>query len=89
LTILAGMAENTKAAESDDSGRVRLIIDSDEIVNAAVQLRASKESVAQRRRVNKSEVVLHILRRALVQEIEEITQFESASEGPKSRRKGS
>jgi hypothetical protein len=67
--------------------RTRLIVDAEDVLNSAVQLRASKLSVSRRRKVTKSEVVTEILRSALAAEISEINSFDDKEPQPKRPRR--
>jgi hypothetical protein len=77
------MGKAATEATADDAPRVRLIADADETLNAAVQLRASKQSVVEKRRVSKSDVITSILREALADEIAEIERYSAGSKKPK------
>lgn len=66
------MAE--ERTESDPMPRIRLIIDTDDIVRRALARRAKKLSLDEDRDVSNSEVATRILREALEAEINEIKQ---------------
>jgi hypothetical protein len=68
--------------DDDKAERIRLIVDTDEIVRQAVALRAIKLSVQRKRKVTNSEAVDAILRDALASEIKEL-----AAEAPEPRRR--
>jgi hypothetical protein len=71
----------------NDERRVRLIADADDLINSAVQLRASKLAVARKRKVTKSEVIIEILRAALAAEIAEIQSFSEPEVPPKAKKR--
>ncbi len=80
LGVMDAKADNDK---TDNVFRSRLIADTDDNgeLSAAVQLRASKMSVAYKRKVSKSEVVVEILREALTAELAEVRKFQGSKRG--------
>lgn len=75
--------------EKPKSSRVRLIVHADETLNAAVSMRASKETAVKKRKVSKSEVVASILREVLKDEIAELERYsvsEKQAQGKKPKK---
>jgi hypothetical protein len=68
-----------------EAGRVRLIIDTEDIIRRAVARRVHKEGLRTRRDLTKSEVVTEILRAALAEEIAEL-EAGPPDPGPATRR---
>jgi hypothetical protein len=72
--------------QPQDAGpdRIRMIVDTEDVIRRAVQLRALKQGVVARRKVGYSEVVTAILREALAEEIAELLD----DGGTKQRKRG-
>jgi HEAT repeat protein len=72
--------------QPQDAGpdRIRMIVDTEDVIRRAVQLRALKQGVVARRKVGYSEVVTAILREALAEEIAELLD----DGGPQRRKRG-
>jgi hypothetical protein len=73
--------------QPQDAGpdRIRMIVDTEDVIRRAVQLRALKQGVVARRKIGYSEVVTAILREALAEEIAELLGEEG---GPQRRKRG-
>ncbi len=85
--MLATVDEQQDTADSADE-RIRMIIDTDEVVREAIALRAMKETRRLRRHVPKSEVATKILRgewEGLAAEIAELQGWDQPP--PKGKKK--
>ena len=66
--------------------RIRQIIDTTEVMRAALKLRAMKLGVQRRREVTVSEFLNELLERELAKEIEEVSEQPEENEKPRRKR---
>lgn len=72
--INEGMEEHDHTDADQKRGRIIFDAEDAEVLGAAIQLRASKMSVAYRRKVSKSEALASIVREALAEELRELQE---------------
>jgi hypothetical protein len=76
----------SEPADTDENtGRVRVIFDTEELIRQAIAMRVFRESLRARRPVSKSEVLTAVLREALADEVQQL-QSAPPDPGPAKKR---